>query len=523
MARIIPPEISPDAPPGERAAFEAFRDAPATADWVVFHSLGIARHATQFEGEADFVVLAPGHGILVIEVKSHLRVQTDDSGRWMLGNDDWTTRSPFQQASGEFYSIRDYLRQRSLDPIGFPAGYAVWFTAISRQNIPPAIGWHEWAVMDAADLGSPASAVRRVLAAIDRDTESKTTGYRHVDGEPSTDRVERVRAALSPVFEAEIKPAERARRREAELAQHTHDQLTVLDMIARARQVLVEGPAGTGKTFMAEEAARRAAAQGHRVLVVCFNRLLESHLRDRLHDLDGVTALRLHAEMERVAGVTSPSDAAADWYDAELPLRALDAATAGGFEPPYDYLIVDEAQDVATDVNLDFLDALIVGGFALGRVLVLGDFSNQNIYRSGSRDGREQFEKRMPHATPLDLATNCRNRRDIGAWAEHASRRDGLCTMYRREGADDSAVSVRRFTTKDEEIQLLDTAVRELRAEGYGPKDVVILAPYRDSAAQRAASAKLVSTLGSGIRDASYVRWGTIHEFKSEAFKAPFE
>ncbi len=56
--------------------------------------------------------------------------------------------------------------------------------------------------------------------------------------------------------------------------------------------------------------------------------------------------------------------------------------------------------------------------------------------------------------------------------------------------------------------------MRELRAEGYGPKDVVILAPYRDSAARRASESNTVSTLGSGIRDASYVRWGTIHEFK---------
>ena len=168
MSRMIPPSIADDAPPGERAAFEALRDAPGTDDWIVFHSLGIGRHVSQLEGEADFVVLAPGHGILVIEVKSHLRVQADDSGRWKLGNDEWTTRSPFQQASGEFHSIMEFLRQRSLEPVAYPAGYAVWFTAIARQNIPPAIGWHEWAVMDAADLGNAASAVRRVLGAIDR-------------------------------------------------------------------------------------------------------------------------------------------------------------------------------------------------------------------------------------------------------------------------------------------------------------------------------------------------------------------
>lgn len=514
MARMIPATISGDSPPGERAAFEALRDAPATDDWTVFHSLGIGRHVTQFEGEADFVVLAPGHGILVIEVKSHLRVQADDSGRWKLGQDDWTTRSPFQQASGEFHSIIEFLRQRSLELVAHPAGYAVWFTAITRQNIPPAIGWHDWAVMDAADFSNVASAVRRVLGEIDRDTSAKKTGYRHVDGEPSADRVERIKRVLSPVFDVEIKPAERTRRRDAELAKHTADQLVVLDMVARAKQVIVEGPAGTGKTFMAEAAARRHEAQGDRVLVVCFNRLLEGHLQAQLSGIEGVTAIRLHAEMERVAGITSPADAAADWYDTELPLRALDAATTAGFDPLYDYLVIDEAQDVATDVNLDFLDALLVGGLALGRTLVLGDFNNQNIFRSGTGDSRAVFERRIPHATPLDLTTNCRNRRDIGAWAEHASGRDGLCATYRRDGYDENAVTVHQFGSRDDEIVLLDAAVRQLRSEGYGPKDVVILAPFRDSAALRAIEKKAVSTLGSGIRDPSYVRWGTIHEFK---------
>lgn len=513
MSQMVPADIDGDAPPGEREAFVALRDAPGTDEWIVFHSLGIGRHTSQFEGEADFVVLAPGLGILVIEVKSHLRIQADSAGRWKLGNDDWTTRSPFTQASGEYHSIINFLRRRNLEPVAFPAGYAVWFTSIAKQNIPPAIGWHEWAVLDASDVGNAASAVRRVLTAIDDDTTVKTAGYRHASGAPSREQVERVRAALQPEFVAEIKPAERARRRDAELTRFTTDQLALLDCVGRIPQVIVEGPAGTGKTFIAEEAARRHAAKGERVLLVMFNRLLETHLQARLGGAENITVTRLHAEMERVAGVNSPPDDGADWYATELPLLALEAATDGAFSPPYDFLIIDEAQDVASDANLDFLDALLVGGLDSGRMLILGDFSNQNIFQSRI-DAAALFNRRVPHAAPVDLDTNCRNRRAIGAWAESASGREGLCKAFRRSDEHEGSVTVDAFTSKEQEVELLDAAVRQLRSEGFGVKDIVILAPFRDSAAKRASESRSVSQLGSGIRDTSYVRWGTIHEFK---------
>lgn len=513
MSQMVPADIDGDAPPGERDVFVALRDARGTDDWVVFHSLGIGRHTSQFEGEADFVVLAPTLGILVIEVKSHLRVQADKAGRWKLGNDEWTTRSPFTQASGEYHSIIDFLRRRNLEPVAFPAGYAVWFTSVAKQNIPAAIGWHDWAVLDAGDVGNAPTAVRRVLAAIDADTAAKKVGYRHADSAPSAEQVERVRVALLPEFVAEIKPSERARRREAELTRFTIDQLTLLDCVGRIPQVIVEGPAGTGKTFIAEEAARRHAAIGERVLLVMFNRLLETHLQSRLDGVENITVLRLHAEMERVAGLNSPADGGADWYSTELPLLALEAATDGAFTPPYDYLVIDEAQDVASDENLDFLDALLVGGLASGRMLILGDFSNQNIFQSRI-DAAALFNRRIPHAAPLDLDTNCRNRRAIGAWAESASGRAGLCRAFRRSDEHEGSVTVEFFTSKEQEVELLDTAVRRLRAEGFGLKDIVILAPFRDSASKRASESRRVSQLGSGIRDASYVRWGTIHEFK---------
>lgn len=72
MATMIPPEISAasKAPHGEREIFQSLRrDCGASATWVVMHSLDIRWHICKLEGEADFLVLAPGLGVLVVEVK----------------------------------------------------------------------------------------------------------------------------------------------------------------------------------------------------------------------------------------------------------------------------------------------------------------------------------------------------------------------------------------------------------------------------------------------------------------------
>ena len=71
MARMIPPYISDEVKSrGERQIFDLFQNDPATADWVVLHSLGLSQHIKRLYGEIDFLVLAPGLGVFCLEVKS---------------------------------------------------------------------------------------------------------------------------------------------------------------------------------------------------------------------------------------------------------------------------------------------------------------------------------------------------------------------------------------------------------------------------------------------------------------------
>src|SRR5205807_946894 len=72
----------PGTSPGEILVFEKLRRCPS--EWIVLHSLHIPEHVRQVEGEADFIVLIPGRGVLCLEVKGHLQAEYRD-GAWYLG------------------------------------------------------------------------------------------------------------------------------------------------------------------------------------------------------------------------------------------------------------------------------------------------------------------------------------------------------------------------------------------------------------------------------------------------------
>ena len=144
--KILPSECDPKSPPGEKRLFNLLKEQLSGENWTVLHSLGIAKHATQMEGEADFLLVIPGKGILIIEVKSHLSVARDSKGFWILGSDKPTQRSPFKQARGQVHSIRQYLRK--VLPLGgssIPIASVVWFTEIeARKKLPLSVEWSSW-------------------------------------------------------------------------------------------------------------------------------------------------------------------------------------------------------------------------------------------------------------------------------------------------------------------------------------------------------------------------------------------
>jgi len=479
VARLIPSVRDPaTTSPGEAQLFEKLRDDPGTNDWTVLHSLDLPKHVRQLEGEIDFVVIVPGKGLLCLEVKAHHYVRRDAAGLWQLGRSGKpTSRSPFRQASEARHSLQSRLHSALPTTKRIPMWSAVIFTHADFVGDVSIAEWHPWQCIEAHDFQNrPISelvlAILRSLHGHLRATPS-ATWFDASAKMPTTKQVRLIVDELRPKFEMRRSPHTRRALVEDELLYYTDEQFTVLDALSSANpRLVVDGAAGTGKTILALEAARRAGLDGAKVGFFCFNRLLGNWLTEQLPT--SVTSGTLHSYLLRKADVSAPLDVTQAFWD-ELPESALHVLLDKGYD--FDVVILDEAQDLLMLQYLDVIDLSLRGGLADGRWLVFGDFKHQVIF--GDRSGLGLLEERSGSLFRYPLRYNCRNTPEVAQFAERLA---GLDPGYKgirrtRTGIDPT---FRYFESDDEQSTLLANIIAELESDGFEPDEIVVLSTRRD-------------------------------------------
>lgn len=524
MAHLIPPDYPAGTSPGEALVFDALRQPAAGPGWTVLHSLHIPEHVRQVEGEADFVILTPGLGVLCLEVKSHRKADYVN-GAWYLGDragPDY--RGPFRQSEMAARSIKKKVVS------ALPAASSVLFwPAVAFTHCVPAVSastgdWHAWQLLTSADLDR--GPLDRLLEGVLRRARDHVTlAERAAWFDPSSPRpskadCEHIRRVLRP--DVHFLPATsfvRQRRRD-EIRRFTEEQLEIIEGLDGVNErALIEGPAGTGKTVIAFEEARRASALGSRTALLCFNQQLAAHLRAEAEQLglSGVEISTFHALLRRIVGDHAPpSGSDGEYWSRTLPDRAL-AALMDGAAPPFDFMIIDEAQDIIERAYLDVMDALLVGELSGGRWRMFGDFERQAIYATDAADPVAAVRSRGKGVARYKLRRNCRNTPRV---AEYIVRLGGLEPGYSRilrpDCGPEGTPKTSFFTSADEQARLLREALSEFQATGeLSAEDIVILSPVVDSCAQRlsraSSGAPLVALPGSRNGMTSF---GTVAAFK---------
>ena len=520
---MIPPDIHPGcASPGEREIFQRLRDSPETQNWTVLHSLDVSNHIKRISGEIDFVVIVPLKGVLCIEVKACSQLRRKN-GMWYYGSsNNPDSRGPFKQAAEGMQSIRKKLSERRPDLAGVVFWSAVIFPYIEFSA--SSTEWREWQVIDnrvfhIRPLG------KLIEAILDRAYSflkgcTSATWFHAGSGEPSPEQCEIISHVFRPDFEFYQSPKSRAKTRSDELKRFTEEQFFALDAMEVNMRIAFIGPAGTGKTLLAIEAARRGLSADRRVLMLCFNRILGEWLEEQTKDLaPGVVSRTLHGHMLSVSGHTmNEGDRGERFWKDKLPLLAMEKIIENPDERYlFDEIVLDEAQDIAfCEGYMDFLDLSLKGGLASGRWRFFGDFERQAIYGKAQAHFQESLSRRVGQVSRYSLRVNCRNTPRIASVARLLG---GLNPDYQRVLRPDDGVDpeLHYYSCEANQRALFVQALEKLYREGFSGTDIAVLSSKADVSC--IAATVSISPWKERLRPLDnagkgYIPYCTIHSFK---------
>lgn len=525
MARMIPPACAATTPAGERDLFNKLRDDPDTSGWVVLHSLDLKKHQSKIEGELDMVVLVPGLGVLCIEVKG-CDVSRQD-GKWIYPYET-SLEGPFKQASKAMHSLRAYVVSRDSSLAGLLFFSAAVFTRVDFDEQSPE--WHPWQYINRRlFVRRPISLnITTILQCAHEHIASRAgrnSWYNENDSAPTDGQIRKMVSLLRANFEYAVSPRSDLENLEQLICRYTEEQFDALDLLEDNRRVVFKGPAGTGKTLLALETARRAVAEGKKILLLCYNALLGDWLKAETASFSvDPTALRcgtFHGLLVEISGEKPAKGANSEYWRKDLPTSVSDRLLDDGRTwPTYDMLVVDEAQDLLEEDYLDVLDLLVKGGLAGGHWAFFGDFERQAIFLSegggGAKQALEHLFKRAPGQVNFSLRINCRNAEPI---AETLALTSGLSPGYKRvlHDIEGSAVDPLFYGSPAEQEKCLAAALLDLK-EILKASEIVVLSMRNDefSCAGNASTEQIGARLVPirQVKDMQSIPFASIHAYK---------
>ena len=552
MPTMIPAEISTDNR-FERDLFEKFKKIPA--NWTILHSVSVGTGSRQ-PRELDFVILIPeSYSVVYLEAKG---------GRYSIRDRKWfrdgeaVGRIPTEQASSGMYELKNKFTrehpQYSGSELWLSFSCAVAFTDwdIAGEATRQADVTKGALLMGGGDVqdGNRMYQLLREHTNEVRNNFDSTEDWndlkRKLAGSQLIAMVKMLNPPPTPVtsntfFRHNLDTLL------PELLEPTPSQTTALTLIKGNDRCVIDGAAGTGKTVLAMESVRQRCEQdGDTVAILCSNPLLSSRFEQWAETLSAEQGGRVMAgtpaSLLARAFADDPSflsrhqqrmDALPN-LERALKRGDLDNGWRGfventlqeleGKPAVFDYLVIDEAQNLCDDVFLRLLDKLLKGGLAHGRWTMFGDFTNQNIV-TPRRGDREYVYKVLADFgasnTRWRLDTNCRNTYEIAA-ATYDTTDIGAPTLPGLHGPD---VEYRYFDSNDQLHDLLEKQLAEWDRRGFESRQIIILSSGDDNIFdqnRQYGKWKLVNIAdapsGSDVMvssdDSPYVRFSNIFDFQ---------
>jgi Nuclease-related domain/UvrD-like helicase C-terminal domain/AAA domain len=475
--RLIPSYIEENTSPGERIVFSNLQN--TTNDWVALHSLDLAPFNNDKRTEIDFVVLMPKYGIFCIEIKSQKNIYFDGS-RWQP---ETIKNSPFKQALDARYAFHRRLKMHSNGKYKHVPVLHCCIFPLSDFYLDTNVSIQRCEVMDRRVLDACKTVddfckalTKMFVGALENDPQ-----VNKLQNILTNEEVQEIVEFCYPVRKRKPELSMEIQRRQTELEEKlVIQQKPILNLVDLNDRVLVEGGAGTGKSMIGIEVAKRKADKGLRVACLCFNQLIGKWMENQVARLSqpNLIAGTVHSVLFRITGITVPINADSEWWDQEAPELIEEKLTDPEFAgvATFDYLVIDEAQDILARPALwNCLKLFIEGGLDRGKFLIMGDFLNQSLTINNNIMEKNLLELKNNTARWM-LDENCRNYKQIGevALALSASNRNTWSGYMRVGGALDDW-KLYPYDNDVEQVQEIMNFIQLSRNNGFKDSDITLL------------------------------------------------
>ncbi|HSE54453.1 MAG TPA: NERD domain-containing protein, partial [Nocardioidaceae bacterium] len=313
MPILVPPDPT-FVTPSERKVWEALRDQLGDGDVLIAGQRVTDRRK---DHEIDIAVAFEGGGVVVAEVKGS-KVWCDEDGWWIERHGKTSPIDPVTQAREGLYAFRDWVTNTpqwgSRTPVRW--GHAVVLPYAPVDDDFSLIDAPRWQVAGSHDLHRLADFLRaivleqrndkRLLAADDIVALLESLNGR---GLPQRDLIGQ------------------AEERGDEVERLSAEQAVILDAARLLNRIEVRGGAGSGKTWLAVEQARRLSRSGQRVALTCYSRGLAAWLQRRVASFPRKERPAYVGTFHNLGvewGAPTGSDDDSRFWEVELPQQMVD-------------------------------------------------------------------------------------------------------------------------------------------------------------------------------------------------------
>ena len=466
---------------GEWEVYEALKN--LSDNFYVFHSINWNRPKSRGRewGEADFTIYDVNRGILVVEVKSGYIDRIN--GEWYQTNTKTQEvnrmKDPMNQASKSKYCYIDLLEDSN---IYCWVDCVVWFPTTEDPDLysklPP--NYRSGNTFLRKDLSDPVKAINRAF-------EFYGVKPNSIDATLAKKIVDILSPNLCIVPSLNLNVMEQ----EYEFNRLTMEQAYLLDYLEEQQIAVIQGGAGTGKTMLAIEKARRLQRDGKKVLFLCFNRLLLQFLRNNYRiELPNVNFHNLMTLTTHALGY-SRADEDITYY--------LENYKDYGWQ--YDAIIIDEGQDLSEE----HLVLLSMIAEETCKIFYVFFDRYQLVQQRNNLDWLKSVECR------LVLTTNCRNTKSIATTSNSVVRTDEI---KMRRTVDGVKPNFFFCVTKNQAIEKLEVLTEKYVSSKIPAKKIAILSMKTEDNSICANIKKIKSFELSDNIDTSTIIFTTCRKFK---------